>query len=86
MTGSSPGAVPNYIVFAALMISTALGLQSLWGLLFLYWAVSNVSSGRTLLLSEVRRSDDPILFWLILIAWVALGLMLIAADFFPDWN
>ncbi len=73
----------NYATFAALMIATALGYQSLWGLLFLYWTIPNFYSGHAFLLSDVTRDDDPVLFWLIQIAWVVLGLMLVALDFFP---
>ncbi|MEP1199056.1 hypothetical protein [Tateyamaria sp.] len=73
----------NYATFAALMIATALGYQSLWGLLFLYWTIPNFYSGHAFLLSDVTRDDDPILFWLIQIAWVVLGLMLVALDFIP---
>lgn len=75
----------NYITFAALMAATALGLQSLWGLLFLYWTVPNFYSGHAFLLSDITRRDDPLLFWLIQIAWVVLGLMMIAADALPGW-
>ena len=73
----------NYATFAALIIATALGYQSLWGLLFLYWTIPNFYSGHAFLLSDVPRDDDPVLFWLIQIAWVVLGLMLVALDFFP---
>lgn len=73
----------NYVTFAALMVATALGYQSLWGLLFLYWTIPNFYSGHAFLLSDVTREDDPILFWLIQVAWVALGLMMIALDFLP---
>lgn len=75
----------NYITFAVLMVSTALGFHSLWGVLFLYWTVQSFYTRDTTLLSEVTRDDDPILFWLIQIAWAALGLMMIAADFLPGW-
>ena len=74
----------NYVAFAALMISTLLGFQSLWGLLFLYWTIPSVQAGRTFLLSDVTRDDDPVLFWLIQVAWVVLGLMLVAIEFFPS--
>lgn len=74
----------NYVTFAALMISTALGYQSLWGLLFLYWTIPNFYTGSAFLLSEITRDEDPILFWLIQIAWVVLGLMLVALDFLPQ--
>lgn len=73
----------NYIVFAALMLSTVLGFQSLWGLLFLYWVIPNMVNGQAFLLTEVSRASSPVLFWCIQVAWVVLGLMMIAADFFP---
>lgn len=73
----------NYIVFAALMISTALGYQSLWGVLFLFWVIPNMARGQAFLLTEVSRAKDPVLFWLIQVAWIVLGVLMIAADFFP---
>lgn len=76
----------NYIIFAILMVATALGYQSLWGLLFLYWTIPNFFSGHAFLLSDVTRAEDPLLFWLIQIAWVTLGLMMIAADVLPGWG
>ncbi len=74
----------NYATFAMLMVSTALGYQALWGLLFLYWTIPNFYSGHAFLLSDVIRDDDPILFWLIQIAWVVLGLLLVVLDFLPQ--
>lgn len=76
----------NYIAFAALMTSTALGYQSLWGLLFLYWSVQSYQTGHAFLLSEVTRDEDPILYWLIQIAWIVFGLLLVMADISPGWG
>jgi hypothetical protein len=76
----------NYATFSVLMISTVLGFHALWGILFLYWTLPNFYSGHAFLLSDVTRDDDPLLFWLIQIAWVVLGLMMIATDFFPAWS
>ena len=73
----------NYIAFVMLMIATALGFQFLWGLLFLYWTIPNFYSGHAFLLSDVTKDEDPILFWAVQIAWVVLGLMMIALDFLP---
>ena len=73
----------NYITFAALMVATVLGYQSLWGLLFLYWTIPNFRSGHAFLLSDVTRVEDPVLFWLIQIAWIVIGLMMVAFDFVP---
>lgn len=74
----------NYATLAILMVSTALGYQALWGLLFLYWTIPNFYSGHAFLLSDVTRDEYPILFWLIQIAWVVLGLLLVALDFVPQ--
>ncbi|SLN55087.1 hypothetical protein ROA7450_02838 [Roseovarius albus] len=75
----------NYVVFAVLMVSTAMGFQSLWGLLFLYWTIPNFYAGHAFLVSDVSREEDPVLFWLIQLAWVVLGVLLILADFLPGW-
>ncbi|MDA7966496.1 hypothetical protein [Ruegeria sp.] len=76
----------NYIAFAALMISTALGFQSLWGLLFLYWSVQSYHTGHAFLLSEVTRAQDPVLYWLIQLAWIVFGVLLVMADLLPGWG
>jgi len=76
----------NYTAFFVLMVSTVLGYQFLWGLLFLYWTIPNFHSGEAFLLSKVTRSDDPVLFWVVQIAWVVLGVMLILSDFFPQFS
>ena len=74
----------NYITFVALMVSTAMGYQFLWGLLFLYWTIPNFHTGHAFLLSSVTREDDPILFWAVQIAWVVLGALLVFLDAFPQ--
>ena len=66
------------------MVTTVLGYQALWGLLFMFWTIPNFYSGHALLLTDVTRDEDPILFWLIQLAWVALGLSMIAIDFLPQ--
>ena len=75
--------VLNYVTFLLLMLTTALGYQSLWGLMFIYWTIPNFYSGHAFLLSDVTREEDPILFWLVQIAWVLLGALLVVLDFFP---
>ena len=76
----------NYIAFAALIITTMLGFQSLWGLLFLFWTVQSYRSVHAFLLSEITRNEDPVLYWLILMAWAAFGVLLVMADVLPGWG
>lgn len=75
--------VLNYVTFIVLMISTVLGYQFLWGLLFLYWTVPAYYSGRAFLLSDVARDEDPILFWAVQSAWFVLGGLLVVIDLYP---
>lgn len=70
----------NYVAFGVLMASTAMGIQLLWGLLFLYWSIDGFRTSNAFLLSSVSRSDDQVLFWLIQTAWVVFGIWIIAAD------
>lgn len=77
MTQSRP---LNYVAFVVLMVSTVLGLQFLWGLLFLFWSVQAVKTSHAFLLSTVTRFEDPLLFWLIQVAWVVFGVWMIVAD------
>ena len=74
----------NYLAFTALMVSTAMGYQALWGLMFLYWTIPNFYSGHAFLLSDVTRDDDPVLFWLVQIAWIVLGALLVVLDVLPQ--
>ena len=76
----------NYIGFIVLMVSTALGYQFLWGLLFLYWTIPNFNTGHAFLVSDITREEDPLLFWAIQFAWVVLGLLLVLVDFVPGWS
>jgi len=76
--------VLNYVTFVVLMMSTAMGYQFLWGLLFLYWAIPNFYSGHAFLLTDVTRDTDPILFWAVQVAWVVFGVLLVVSDLFPQ--
>lgn len=76
----------NVAAFVVLTTSTVLGFHSLWGVLFLYWTIRSVKTKYAFLLSEVCQLEDPLLFWLIQIAWIAFGLLMIAADFLPGWS
>lgn len=75
--------VINYAVFVILMVATVFGLSTIWGTLFLYWVIPNFYSGHAFLISDIKRDDDPVLFWLIQVTWVVLGVVLLISDFIP---
>ncbi|WP_282610446.1 hypothetical protein [Pelagibius sp. Alg239-R121] len=67
------------VVYVAILFE----LNWVWGLLFIMWLVPAVYSGRTHLVEEVARSENPILFWLILGTWFVLSIYLVLADLLP---
>lgn len=75
----------NHIAFPVLVAAAGLGIYWIWGLLFLWWAVPSVMSGRAFFVFEVSRDEDPILFWLVVALWAAFGCMMIAASLFPQY-
>ncbi|WP_240138181.1 hypothetical protein [Streptomyces sp. MUM 178J] len=76
----------NYAAFAALVVTTWLGYQFLWGLLFIWWIAPSLRTGRAFLVAEVNRHEDAFLFWLIVILFAALGGLMVGADAFPALN
>lgn len=45
-----------------------------WGLLFLSWVMPDLFTGCTYFIEEIRRDETPILFWIIVVAWIVLSL------------
>lgn len=75
----------NYIALPVLLVAAVLGLYWVWGLMFLWWLVPSLQSGRAHLITKVSRDEDPILFWAVILLWAAFGLMMIAASLFPAY-
>lgn len=48
--------------------------QWIWGILGLYWIIPDFFTGVTYFVEPVYRSQNPILFWLILITWIAFSI------------
>ncbi|MEM7062320.1 MAG: hypothetical protein AAF572_04060 [Cyanobacteria bacterium P01_B01_bin.77] len=64
------------IVYAA----TVLNWQWIWGVFSLYWIIPDFLTGATYFTETIYRKNNPILYWLILITWVAFSLVM----FFPS--
>lgn len=75
----------NYIALLVLLAATATSLYWIWGLLLAWWVVPIVMNGKAFLVFEINRSEDPFLFWTIVVLWGVLGLMMIGASLFPQY-
>ena len=61
-------------------IGSLMAWNWIWGLLFLFWTIPSLCTGRIHLISEVDRKHHPVLFFAILVTWILLSLYLIAVD------
>ena len=62
-----------------LYIAVALNWQWIWGVFSLYWIIPDFFTGVTYFIEPIARQENPMLYWLIVITWVAFS----AAMFFP---
>ncbi len=44
-----------------------------WGVLFIYWAISGLRSGDAFVVEPIERSHNPVMFWLITAMWGGFG-------------
>lgn len=67
-----------------LLITTLLGIYTLWGVLFVFWGITSLRSGQVFLLERIDRGSDPALFWIIVGMWIITGSLYVIGDFVPS--
>lgn len=77
--------VLNYLAFAVLLATTALGWTWPWGILFVVWVLPSYLTGEVHLVGVIKRTKDPILFWAITLLWAAFGVFMILEDLAPSF-
>ncbi|MEM9749122.1 MAG: hypothetical protein AAF945_20710 [Actinomycetota bacterium] len=50
-------------------------LRWVWGVLFALWAIWGMSIGETVLVTRIRRSEQPAVFWFVSVNWLAIGVL-----------
>jgi radical SAM superfamily enzyme YgiQ (UPF0313 family) len=46
----------------------------IWGALLVIWAITDLRNQRTYLLDDIPRSESPLLYWIVVLMWLAMGL------------
>ena len=62
-------------------VATILNWQWIWSILFLIWIIPDFFTGVTYFIEPITKKDNPFLYWLIMISWVALSTLTIATIF-----
>jgi len=60
--------------------------QWVWGFIFMIWVIPDILSGVTYFMERIKKSENPFLYWTIIISWVLMSLYSFATLFFPDLN
>ena len=71
----------TYIGIILVTTATYLGINWVWGALFIFWAITDLVHGRTFFIEEVSKSTHPYTYWLVIIVWVGLAFM----SFIPNY-
>ena len=71
---------------ATVYVALITNLWSLWGLVVLLWILPDLRRGSTHFLEVVNRQDNPILFWTMMLTWIALAVYMIAIDLSPRFG
>ena len=72
------------IALPIVLILPLMGFYSVWGILFIYWAVHSITSGSAFFVEPLEREETPLLFWIITLMWVFFGVLYIIYDLYPE--
>jgi len=61
-------------------VAAVVNWQWIWGVFSLYWITLDFFTGVTYFIEPVYRENNPILYWVILMTWVAFSVVM----FFPS--
>ena len=61
-------------------IAVLFNWQWFWGIFTLYWITPSFFTGVTYFIEPITRKDNPLLYWIIMITWVAFSVVM----FFPS--
>ena len=62
-------------------VAVAFNWQWIWGAFCLYWIIPDFFTGVTYFIEPISRKENPILYWLIMITWVAFSVAMIFPSF-----
>lgn len=65
--------------------AVVLNMPILFGVLYIIWAVQDISSGHAHVLEDVSREENRLLFWIIVMLWLGSGLYVIGHSLINHW-
>jgi len=62
------------LALVLIFIGSIMGWSWVWGVLFLFWAGTDIIYQETHLIEQITRSENPILYWVVVVNWIVLSL------------
>ena len=62
------------IALAMVYISIIFNQMWLIGLLFIFWTIQAIKDEKAFIIEEIRKENNPILYWIIVITWALVAL------------
>lgn len=72
-------------LIALVMVYVSIIFNQAWliGLLFVFWTLQSLKNKQAFIIEEIRRDNNPILYWIIVLTWVFVALFYF--DFTKDF-
>lgn len=58
-------------------------LDWIWGIIFLMWVIPDLRLGETHFMEVVKRKENPITYWAIVVSWIWMSIFMMATLVFP---
>ena len=55
--------------------------QWIWAILFLYWVIPDLFTRTTYFIEPIHRNENAIVYWLIVVTWLALSVYILVEAF-----
>ena len=56
--------------------------QWIWGVLLIYWVIPDIVIGKAYFIEPIVRANNPFLYWIIVITWIAMAIYIFAWEFY----
>ena len=71
---------PTAGAISVLAVATYYDWYWVWGVLFIYWAISGPLYGEAFVVEPIQRTANPVMFWLITAMWGGFGIWAVYWD------
>lgn len=65
----------TYIGIILVTVATYFNISWVWGILFIFWLITDLIHGKTFFIEEVSKTTHPYTYWLVITVWFLLSVI-----------